>query len=606
MTRLLAHRGPDDEGYYRDDLVGLGMRRLSIIDLETGQQPVSNEAKTVWVIFNGEIYNYRELRADLERAGHRFATHSDTEVLAHGYEQWGQDLPDHLRGMFAFAVWDSAQRVLFLARDHFGIKPLYYTRAGALFMFASEIKSLLSYPGFSRSLDVAALDQYLSFLYIPEPRTIFTEIQALPPGHTLTCTDDEVSLRRYWQLHPAPDRYSSRQEAVEDIRSAFEDSVRAHLVADVPLGVFLSGGVDSTSMLAMMAHHTGDPVRTFSIGFGLREKHWDELEAAGRVAGHFGTEHHEFRLEPSVVDLLPRVVAHFDQPFANPTAVILYLLSAQTSRHVKVALAGTGGDEMLAGYPRYLGMMLYNAYGALPVSVRRGAARLARWLMRDAADGWLLPQRARRFLEGGAAPFAERYLHLLVALDTERKRSLYSLAFSEALGQPGTFDFIQPILTGNALVPEAERLMLADVQTYLPFNQLAYGDRMSMAHSLEVRVPFVDRQMAEVCASIPLRWKLAGGRTKSLFREAMRPCVPDYILGAPKLGLNLPIALWFRTEMSGWVESLLSADRLAARGYFQPQAVAALLAEHRAGRRDHSLFIWALVVLEVWHQLYLP
>jgi asparagine synthase (glutamine-hydrolysing) len=608
MNDLIAHRGPDEEGYYSDPSVGLAMRRLSIIDLVSGNQPMSNETGTLQVVYNGEIYNYRELRDQLTRQGHRFTTQSDTEVLVHGYEEWGEDLPRRLRGMFAFAIWDTEKQLLFLSRDHFGIKPLYYAQIDGILLFSSEIKSILSHPGLSRRLDPKALNQYLSFLYVPEPHTIFQGIQALPPAHSLICRAGQVVTRRYWEFQPEFSRYKSPQEAIESIRAAFEDSVRAMLVADVPVGLFLSGGIDSVSILAMMARHMDEPVRTFSIGFGEREKHWDELDAARSIANFYTTQHREFRLDPDVVNLLPRVVQHFDQPFANPTSVILYLLSGETRRYVKVALSGTGGDEMFAGYPRYLGMIYYQRYRHLPTFLRKGAARLARRVARDATNGRLGPQRARRLLEGGALPFDDCYLRLLTVLDETRKQSLYSPDFRRTFHEADTFSFIRPYLALNgdgSSLGEIERLMAADMQTYLPYNQLAYGDRMSMAQSLEVRVPFVDQRLIEVAGSIPLRWKVPGGTTKGLFRAAMAPYLPQDVLNAPKRGLNLPIALWFRHDLRSWVRDLLSPERITQRGYFQPHAIDSLLKEHEAGFRDHSLLIWALVVLETWHQLYI-
>jgi asparagine synthase (glutamine-hydrolysing) len=532
-------------------------------------------------------------------------------VLVHGYEEWGEELPTYLRGMFAFAIWDSTHKRLFLARDHFGIKPLYYAHVDGTLLFASEIKSLLIHPHLSRELDLAALDQYLSFLYVPEARTIFQSVRALPPAHSLTCQasaeegrNGQYTIRRYWEFRPQPDRYATRQEAIEQIRAVFEESVQAMLMADVPLGVFLSGGMDSVSILAMMARHTDEPVRTFTIGFGEREKHWDEMAAARRIANHFQTEHHEFRVEPNIVELLPKVVAHFDQPFANPTAVILYLLSGESRRAVKVALSGTGGDEIFAGYPRYLGMLLFQRYRYLPAFLRRGAAAMARRLARDATDGRLAPQRARRFLEGGAMPFDDCYLRFVVAIDDARKQALYTTDFQAKLQQADTYDFIRPFLTNDHQIAEAERLMVTDLHTYLPYNQLVYGDRMSMAQSLEIRVPFVDQRLIEVAGAIPLGWKVPRGVTKGLFRQAMAPFIPKEVVQAPKQGLNLPIALWFRETLRDWVRTLLSPERLRQRGYFKPEAVARILAEHESGRRDHSLFIWALVVLEIWLQLY--
>ncbi len=607
MTRLLAHRGPDDEGYYREPGLGLGMRRLSIIDLMTGDQPIANETGDVQVVFNGEIYNYRELRSRLEARGHRFGTRSDTEVLVHGYEEWGVELPRHLRGMFAFALWDRVERRLFLARDHFGIKPLYYAEVGGQLVFASEIKSLLA-AGVARDVDPRALDQYLSFLYIPEPRTIFRTVRALPAGHTLTCDQGGQVVDRYWRFRSASGRFPSRRAAIDEVRQVFEDSVRAMMVADVPIGLFLSAGIDSASILAMMARHSDEPVRTFSIGFEHQERHWDELEGARALARAFGSEHHEFRVRPDVVTQLPRVIRHFDQPFANPTAVILDLLSERTRRHTKVALSGTGGDELFAGYPRHLGMLLYQRYRWLPASLRRLAAAAARRFGRDATDGRLTAHRLRRFLESGALPFDQCYARMLVALEDERKRALYTPRLAASLGGFDATAFLRRQLTpgdpGADELPPVERLLAADIATYLPFNQLTYGDRMTMARSLELRVPFVDQRLADVAASIPLAWNLRRGVTKALFRDAMADLLPPQILRGTKRGLNLPIPLWLRGELGDWMRELLAPERIERRGYLRPDAVHRLIGEHQAGRRDHSLFLWALLVLELWHQAY--
>jgi asparagine synthase (glutamine-hydrolysing) len=623
MVRLLTHRGPDDEGYYQNTHMGMGIRRLSIIDLKTGRQPITNEDETVWVVFNGEIYNYRELRSLLETKGHRFTTRSDTEVLVHGYEEWGEGLPKHLRGMFAFAIYDqrparelpsgvstagfrsSIPGHLFLARDHFGVKPLYYAEVDGTFLFASEIKSILALPEISREIDPQALCSYLSFLYVPEPRTIFKAIRALPPAHSLTLEKGRASVRQYWKFQPSPNYHQSHRDTVDGIRAVFEDSVQAMLVSDVPLGLFLSGGIDSASILAMMCRHVDGPVKTFSIGFGAKEKHWDELDAARRVASFFRTDHHEFRLEPDVVGLIPQVVRHFDQPFANPTSVILYLLSGETRQHVKVALAGTGGDEMFAGYPRYVGMCLYQKYRYLPAFLRQGVAALSHQLAHDSMDGRPWPQRVRRFLEGGAMSFEDCYVSLLSGQGSDRIVTMFTPEFQSSLNGTDGAAFLRPYLDGSQDVPELEQLMLADLNTYLPYNQLVYGDRMSMAQSLEVRVPFVDQHLVDLARNIPLHHKIPWGVTKGLFREAMAPFLPREVINAPKKGLNLPISLWLREDLREWMHSLLSAERVRRRGYLRPEAVKTIIEEHERGRRDNSLFIWALLILEKWHELYI-
>ncbi len=603
MVDALTHRGPDDDGFYADAHVGIGMRRLSIIDLSGGAQPLSNEHNTVHVVYNGEIFNYRALRAELETRGHVFKTQSDTETIVHGYEEWGARVAEKLRAQFAYALWDENEKRLVVARDHFGIKPLFYTVVEDVLFFASEIKALLLHPKLKRAMDLRALDQYLSFLYVPAPRTMFQDIFELPPAHQLIVENGRVRVERFWKPNIEP-RAMKDADARALIRAAFEDSVRAQLMSDVPLGAFLSGGIDSSAIVAMMKRHTNAPVKTFSLGFGAAEEHWDETAAAARVAKFYNTEHYAFRIEPNIVELVPQVVSHFDQPFANPTAVLMLLLSRETRKHVTVALSGTGGDELFAGYPRYLGMLAFEKYQRAPRALRRALGNGARSFLRDATNGNLRAQRARRFLEGGALSFEECYLRWLVVMDGTRKDSLYSRATQRALNDADTFDFIRPFLT-EPTVPLTDRLLLTDYCTYLPFNQLAYADRMSMAASLEVRVPFVDQALFEAVKNIPLSQKISGGTTKALFRQALAKDLPPFILDLPKTGLNLPISLWFRGALREWLHDLLSPQTIRARSLFDANTMQTILAEHEAGRRDHSLFLWALVMLEMWQRTYL-
>jgi asparagine synthase (glutamine-hydrolysing) len=438
-------------------------------------------------------------------------------------------------------------------------------------------------------------------LYIPAPRTIFKDIHEVLPGHCLVCQFGKVELKRYFQLRLEEPARLSERDAIELVRDSFEDSVRAMLVSDVPLGAFLSGGIDSCSIVAMMKRHTDAPVKTFTIGFGSRERYWDELETAQGAAQFLGTEHHAFRVTPDIVELLPQVVWHFDQPFANPTAVLMLLLSRETRQHVTVALAGTGGDELFAGYPRYLGMQAFNYYRRLPQTVRQTLAQLADAAVRDSTEGKLWAQRTRRFFDGGALSFDGCYLRWLVCVEQAQKKKLYSTAMRDALCDADTYEFILPFLKGHA----DEELFLTDFQTYLPYNQLHYADRMSMASSLEVRVPFVDQRLVESVKDIPLRQKISGATTKDLFRKAMAPFLPPEVLHAPKTGLNAPVALWFRHELRGWVHQLLAPSIIRERGYFEPEPIQQLIVEQEAGVRDNSLIIWALLVLEVWHRMYI-
>jgi asparagine synthase (glutamine-hydrolysing) len=601
MTAVLAHRGPDDEGILENGAFQLGMRRLSVIDIAGGHQPMTNEAGTVAVVFNGEIYNHGPLRQQLRARGHAFRTRSDTEVLVHGYEEWGDELPVHLRGMFAFAILDSPKERLLIVRDHLGVKPLYYSASGGRFWFASEIKSLLADSRVSRDIDLLALSQYLSLLYVPEPRTIFGDIQVLRPGHRAVVESGGFRTEPYWvpPLEPA----ARGRGAAEAVAATFEDSVAVMLEADVPLGLFLSGGLDSAAILAMMAKHSSGAVKTFSIGFGAAEHRWDELVEARALADHFGAEHHELHVDPDIVKTLPQVIGHVDQPFANPTAAIVYQLSAAARRHVTVALSGTGGDEMFAGYPRYRGMAVYNAYAGLPAGLRRRLSVAAEQHLSDATDGRTTANRLRRFLAGGALPFDDCYIHLLKATDDDRKAALLSPAVRDSLAGGDEFGFLRQALAGGRR-RRLDRLMLADLVGYLPGNQLVYGDRMSMAASLELRVPFVDQEIVKLASSITLGQKLRHLDTKGLFRKAMEPHLPADVLKRPKRGLNLPIALWFRHDMAPWLRQRLAREELDKHGLFEGAGIERLLSEHEGGRRDNSLSLWALAVFQTWYDMY--
>ncbi len=603
MIYLMSNRGPDDTGFYKNSLMGLGHCRLSIIDLtDAGHQPMPNEDKSIWISYNGEIYNFKSLRKELLHLGHKFSSRSDTEVLIHGYEEWGTSLPGKLRGMFAFAIWDEKKEKLFLARDHFGIKPLYYFYNGKIFIFASEIKSILACEGIAKNIDHIALDQYLSFLYVPEPRTIFDNIKALCPGHFITITRSGITSEKYWEFTPEP-LCLPKNELIEMVQTGIEDSVKSMLVADVPVGLFLSGGLDSSAILAMSSKYKKEPVQTFSVGFDSEAKHWDELKEARKIAASFNADHREFHIAPDVVSLVPQIVKGFDQPFANPTAIILYLLSKETSKYVKVVLAGTGGDEMFAGYPRYQGMLFFRFYQHLPVNLRQFAFCVSDGLIKDATDGRMWAQRIRRFFEGGTKSFDNCYLDFITVLNNKSKKALYSPDLKKSLKDHDTMDFIRSYISENS---HPESLMTVDINTYLPFNQLAYGDRMSMAHSLEIRVPFVDQKLVKVAGAISLRRKLSGGRvTKGLFREAMKDYLPKDVIRASKKGLNLPIALWFKNELKGWVSDTLSKKNIRKHGYFNPSAIQNIIDEHLSGKRDNSLILWALMVFEIWHEIYM-
>ncbi len=607
MAQTLIHRGPDDEGFWMGPGVGLAMRRLAIIDLPGGRQPMPNEDGTLRLVFNGEIYNFRELRRDLEHRGHRFQTRSDTEVILHAYEQYGEACVDHLRGMFAFALWDGPRQTLFLARDRLGKKPLYYWQRGGLFLFASEIKALLCHPAVPRALDWEAFHHYLAFGYTPADRSIFAGIAKLPPAHTATLRAGVLTPRRYWTLpavHPDAGRPPSLRETAARVRSALREAVRLRLESDVPLGVFLSGGIDSSAVVASMREVTGQRIATFSIGFGRDVASFDELPYARMVARRFETDHHEEVLEPKAADILPAIVQHFDEPFADSSAIPTFIVAQATARHVKVALSGIGGDEAFAGYPRYLGLRLSDLYAQLPRRLRAtaGAAFLRLVPESEGSRNW--GDWALRFIKGADRPLPDRYI---IWMRFFREADLAHLA-TPALREHWAGDVEGDHRTAFAARGHDDPLDGAfriDLSTYLPDDLLAMADRMSMAHSLELRAPFCDHRVIEESLRIPPTLKLPGLRLKGLLKTAFADVLPHPVLSHRKQGFMIPLSRWLRTDLRDLMEDLLSPERVRARGLFVPEAVQALKREHLSGARIHSDRLWTLMVAELWMRQYL-
>ena len=607
MCRTMVHRGPDHGGTYSDPGVSLGMRRLAIIDRRGGRQPMANEDRTVWVVFNGEIYNFQELRSDLAARGHALATASDTEVIVHLYEEHGPDLVAHLRGMFALAVWDVRDRTLLLARDRMGIKPLFYAVRDGRLLFASEINALLAAdPGLHR-LDPAALDAFLTLLYVPSPATLLAPIRKLPPAHILTFRRGTAELRRYWEPRPATGavRRSARDWAEEALH-LLREAVRMRLVSEVPLGAFLSGGMDSATLVALMTECGASPVETFTIGYGDEHASYDELASARIAARALGTRHHEFVVRPDVVDLLPDIVRATGEPFADSSAIPTYLVCRETRRHVTVALSGVGGDELFFGYPRYLGARLSRIYDAVPRGLRRGlVAPLAGMLPESTASrnlgGWV-----KRFADGGALDPVERYLAWIGFVDPALKADLYSPDLAAAVGPARALDGHRRILAGlveEEPYPAAVRGL--DLRTYLPDDLLFMADAMSMAHSLEVRVPFCDHRLVEFVTGIPPRHAMLGWRLKGLLKNMMADRLPPEILGKKKQGFMVPIGPWFRRDLRPWLRDLLLGAEARERGFFRVGTVERLLEEHFQGRRVRTHVLWALATLEVWCRLHL-
>ena len=595
MCEVIRHRGPDDEGLHVETGVGLGMRRLSIIDLSTGHQPIHNEDETVWLVFNGEIYNYRDLRAELERQGHRFYTSSDTETIVHAYEQWGEDCFARLRGMFGIALWDRRTRTLLLARDRAGIKPLHYTEHRGRLYFGSELKSLIAAGAVDGALDFESLDHYFSFLYTPRDRSIFRGVHKLPPGHFLRWRDGRAHVEPFWQISAKETFAGSEQEAAARLRDVLADAVRAHMVSDVPLGAFLSGGVDSSAVVGLMSQASDRPVKTFSIGFDVAE--FDELEHARAVAAHFNTEHHEFVVRPDGLSILDDLIEHFDEPFADSSAIPTWYVSEIARRHVTVVLSGDGGDELFGGYDRYLPHPRVEQFDRLPVPGRQVLAGAVWPLLPHGAPG-------KNFLRHVARDDNGRYIDSISLFHDDEKRGLYSAEVRAALGRASAQAALSRHFERFAALPPHSRMMRFDFETYLPEDVLTKVDRMSMAHSIESRVPLLDNQVIDFAASLPASMKIRQGRRKHILKEAIKGLLPDTIVNRKKQGFGVPLGVWFKGGLTDIFADVLGSPRARQRGYFQPAFIDRLVQEHLHGRRDHTLRLWQLLVFELWHRQY--
>ena len=592
MCDQIRHRGPDDEGYHLDGECAIGMRRLSIIDLNTGHQPVANEDQSIWVVFNGEIYNYRDLRRDLESQGHRFRTNSDTEVLVHLYEQEGTDGLKRLRGMFAIALWDARRRELLLARDRFGKKPLYYAALPQGLWFASELKCLRA-ADVPLDLDADALRLYFQFNYIPDPWTPYRAIRKLPPGGWLRYgPHGAISQGAYWRLpEPTETTENPLDEAAARIhlRELFDESVRIRMLADVPLGAFLSGGIDSSSVVASMALQSSEPVKTFSIGF--EESEFNELPQAALVALRYHTDHHEILVRPNAVDLVHRLIRHFDEPFGDSSAIPTFLVSEFAARHVKVALTGDGGDELFCGYESFFRIDALRWADKMPQLARRALSRLAD----------LLPYSAygKNYLRMISRPSAlERYFELNYAPYFLRSRLL-----QPEWMPPADAAFLYRTFAGCLVGETADILTNAvyfEATAKLTGDMLVKVDRMSMAASLEVRSPLLDHELAEFAMGLPHEWKMRGGRGKRILRDALGDRLPPELLQLPKKGFGVPLAQWFRGSLRDFLRDHLTSREFLERGIVSPPFVHQLLEEHQSGRRDNYQWLWMLLMLELW------
>ena len=595
MCAAIRHRGPDDEGLLVDSGIALGMRRLSIVDLATGQQPIHNESRDVWVVFNGEIYNYRELRGQLQARGHRFYTGSDTETIVHAYEEWGDEAFNHLRGMFGIALWDSRDKSLVLARDRVGIKPLYFAEAGSRLYFASEIKSLLAADDIETSVDPGALDHYLSFLYTPGHASIFAGIKKLQPGHLLRWRKGVIATRKYWELPTAEDTSMSEADAAEQLRGVLQDAVKSHLMSEVPLGAFLSGGVDSSVVVGLMAQ-VSSRVQTFSIGFD--DPAYDELEHARTVATRFGTDHHEFVVKPDALAILDDLVSHFDEPFGDSSAIPMWYVSELARRHVTVVLSGDGGDELFGGYDHYFPHRRVAAFDRWsPPGARAIAAAVWPWLPHGV--------RGKNFLRRVARDEQGRYLDDMGYFQPDEKQSLVTGDLRRRIGNAEATAAARARFERFAHLPWHSQMMHFDFETYLPEDILTKVDRMSMAHSIESRVPLLDNDVVDFAARIPAALKIRDGRRKHILKEAAAGLLPAHILDRRKQGFAVPLGGWFRGGIRELFSDVLLSARARQRGYFDVPFIERLVDEHVSGRREHTLRLWALVIFELWHRQYL-
>jgi asparagine synthase (glutamine-hydrolysing) len=601
MMEAIRHRGPDDDGFLIDGDAAIASRRLSIIDVEGGRQPISNEDGTVTVVCNGEIYNYLELRGELQSRGHTFSSGSDCEVIVHLYEERGDDCVHALRGMFGFAVWDSRRRKLLVARDRLGIKPMYYGDAGGRLVFGSELKAILQDPTVERRPDLEALSNFLSLKYVPAPQTMFAGLSALPPGHLLTCTQSGTEVRRYWDLSFAERRNGHHPEETyaEELAELLRDSVRSHLMSDVPFGAFLSGGVDSSTVVALMSQLLDEPVKTFAVGFEGPGEAFSELPYARMVADRYSTDHHEIMISPSdFLNLAEKVVWHLDQPIADDACLANFMVAELASRHVKMVLTGEGGDELFAGYARYAGERFAPVFRAFPSPARSfvlGTARRLPGLRRPKIALYALSEMDE----------VKRVTNWFPLFNSDMKAELIGEAMQREVDPASAEHVFAEHLARTDAVEPLHRMLYVDTKLWLPDDLLARGDKMSMASSLEARVPLLDHKLVEFAASLPPNLKLRRLTRKYLLKQVSRSWLPDEIIDRKKKGFPIPMSVWLRNEAKPFMRDLLSPDAVSRRGWLNPRYVSRLMDEHESRFADHGSILWGLINVELWARLYL-
>ena len=612
MCGVLKHRGPDDEGVYLNRVegqgsgvkVGLGHRRLSVIDLSSaGHQPMSNEDQTVWIVLNGEIYNFLELRDDLVKRGHRFKSHTDTEVILHLYEEQGIECLHNLRGAFAFAIWDEKGQRMFAARDRIGKKPFYYVYKNQTLIFASEIKAILQDPDVSAHVNRMAITDYLSYGYTPTPETMFAGIMKLPPAHFLIYENGAIKIERYWRLDFSKKIILSEAQYCERILSLLEDATRIRLISDVPIGAFLSGGVDSSAIVYMMSKINAGAVKTFSIGF--EEERHNELRYARVIARHFGTEHHEYIVRPQAIELLPKLVWHYNEPYADSSALPSFYVAKMTRQEVKVALNGDGGDEDFGGYERFMAARYAELFRKIPGPIRSGVIEPATNMMPDSLEFNNPAAKLKRFMRMASKPYRERHYNWVTIFRDSEKEDLFTDEFKREMKSRNSFTYLNNAFeecTSNDIV---DRVISTDIRTNLLDDLLVKMDIATMANSLEGRSPFLDHKVMELAAAIPSAMKIKGMRLKYILKKALKGKVPDEILSRGKMGFGIPIDAWFRSDLKEYAYGVLRDPRCVKRNYFKKEGVARLLDDHAEGRANHGARIWTLLHLELWHRIFI-
>ena len=604
MGRVLVHRGPDDVGTFVDGPIGLGNRRLSIIDIEGGRQPISNEDGTVWIVFNGEIYNYRGLRQELLARGHRFNTSTDTEVIVHLYEDEGVDCVQRLEGMFAFAIWDAPRQRLFLARDKLGQKPLYYYHRPGLFMFGSEIKAILETHAFEPEPNPVAMHHYLSLRFVPPPDTMFRDIRKLPAAHTLVLEGGTLTVDRYWELRYGPKLKIGSRDAVAALDEVLGDAVESHLVADVQVGALLSGGLDSGLITALMSTRSKDRVSTFSVG--VSEDDWNELPYARAVAQRYGTDHHDVVVRPNPLEILPTLIWHLDEP-SDPSAACKYFVAQEAAKHVKVVLGGDGGDEMLGGYDRYVGNRLMRYYCLLPKGLRgQVSRRLMSWVP-ESFTYKSLASKLRWLDQMASASEDQRYAASVnfFRFDERTKGRLYTSEFATRVSELDSIDYIASVFNNAPVDDLVDRMLYTDTHTQLAEHGCMIVDRTTMAFGLESRSPFLDRRVAEFCASLPTNLKIRQHRLRYLERELAKKYLPPEVVVRPKQGFGLPLGYWFQGALGELTAELFRGSSLAEAGYLERDGMLSVLEDHRQRGIDHSHRLWILLNLEIWHRIFI-